>query len=148
MSDFKFDFDYIRQLAGLIDETGLNEIEVREGESSIRIKKPEERDQVAVMAPTSQPVTSQQEQSEPLQAKVHHETINAPMVGTFYKASSPDAEPFVKAGDKVKKGQVICVIEAMKTFNQIEADRDGEVVDILAEDAQPVEFNQPLFAIK
>ena len=74
--------------------------------------------------------------------------VLSPIVGTFFQAASPTAEPFVKLGDRVKKGQVICIVEAMKVMNEIESDADGEVVKILANDGQPVEYNQPLFAIK
>jgi acetyl-CoA carboxylase biotin carboxyl carrier protein len=74
--------------------------------------------------------------------------VLSPIVGTFFAAASPTAEPFVKLGDKVKKGQVLCIVEAMKVMNEIESDVDGEVVKILADDGQPVEYNQPLFAIK
>ncbi|PHV70414.1 acetyl-CoA carboxylase, biotin carboxyl carrier protein [Sporanaerobium hydrogeniformans] len=75
-------------------------------------------------------------------------TLNSPMVGTFYAASSPQAEPFVKVGTKVKKGQVICIIEAMKLMNEVEAEMDGEVIEVLAYNEQMVEFGQPLFVIK
>ena len=74
--------------------------------------------------------------------------IKAPMVGTFYRKPSPDAKPFVEKGDRVKKGQVVCLIEAMKVFNEIESDVDGTIVDILVEDGQPVEYGQELFLVK
>jgi acetyl-CoA carboxylase biotin carboxyl carrier protein len=73
--------------------------------------------------------------------------VKAPMVGTFYRSAGPDKEPFVKVGDRVQKGQTICIIEAMKLFNEIEAEISGTVVDILIENAKPVEFDQPLFVV-
>jgi acetyl-CoA carboxylase biotin carboxyl carrier protein len=74
--------------------------------------------------------------------------LESPIVGTFYRSPSPDAEPFVEEGDRVKKGQILCIVEAMKLMNEIESDVDGTVVKILPENAQPVEFGEPLFAIK
>ncbi|MEI5908122.1 acetyl-CoA carboxylase biotin carboxyl carrier protein [Bacillus spongiae] len=74
--------------------------------------------------------------------------ITSPMVGTFYESSSPDADPYVKIGDKVKKDSIVCIVEAMKLFNEIEAEIDGEIVEILVEDGQLVEYNQPLFLVK
>ena len=76
------------------------------------------------------------------------EQIQAQMVGTFYESPNPDAKPYAKVGDTIKKGQIICIIEAMKIFNEIESDHDGEIAEILVSDSSPVEFNQPLFSIK
>ena len=74
--------------------------------------------------------------------------MKSPMIGTFYRSSGPDKPPFVKPGDKVKKGDVLCIIEAMKLFNEIEAEMDGTILKVIAEDASPVEYDQPLFAIQ
>ena len=79
--------------------------------------------------------------------KNHYATIKSPMIGTFYEAANPESEPFVQVGDKVSKGQTVCIIEAMKLFNEIEAEQAGTVVEILVEDSSPVEFDQPLFLI-
>ncbi|QGU94814.1 acetyl-CoA carboxylase biotin carboxyl carrier protein [Clostridium bovifaecis] len=76
------------------------------------------------------------------------ETINSPLVGTFYKAASPDSEPYVKIGAKVRRGDIVCIVEAMKLMNEIEAALDGEIIEILVEDGEMVEYNQPLFKIK
>ena len=84
----------------------------------------------------------------PAVGEAHLLTIEAPMVGTFYRAPSPDAQPFVRDGDRVKKGQVVCIIEAMKLMNEIESKVAGRVVKVLVENAQPVEYSQPLFLLE
>jgi acetyl-CoA carboxylase biotin carboxyl carrier protein len=107
------------------------------------------------------PVTTTQAPAEPVEApkivqkveakpecEVEGEIITSPMVGTFYQAPSPDSPPYVKVGDKVKKGQTLCIIEAMKIMNELEAEFDCEILDILVEDGQPVEFDTPLFKVK
>jgi len=83
-----------------------------------------------------------------VECEVEGEIISSPMVGTFYQAPSPDSPPYVKVGDKVKKGQTLCIIEAMKIMNELEAEFDCEIVEILVEDGQPVEFDTPLFRVK
>ncbi|MFP3941217.1 MAG: acetyl-CoA carboxylase biotin carboxyl carrier protein [Thermoanaerobaculia bacterium] len=96
-------------------------------------------------APAEAPAGEEPEESEiPEGAHV----LTSPIVGTFYRASAPDADPYVEEGDRVKKGQVLCIVEAMKLMNEIESDVDGRVVRILPENAQPVEFGEPLFAIR
>jgi acetyl-CoA carboxylase biotin carboxyl carrier protein len=97
-------------------------------------------------APAAPAASADAAQMALVEDKLHK--VLSPIVGTYFAAASPTAEPFVKLGDKVKKGQVLCIVEAMKVMNEIESDVDGEVVKILAEDGQPVEYNQPLFAIK
>ena len=98
------------------------------------------------VAPPAEGSGADANQSAIVEDKLHK--VLSPIVGTFYAAASPTAEPFVKLGDRVKKGQIICIVEAMKVMNEIESDADGEVVKILASDGQPVEYNQALFAIK
>jgi acetyl-CoA carboxylase biotin carboxyl carrier protein len=152
------DIRKIKKLIELLEESGLTEIEIVEGEESVRLTRGggmapapmQTAMQVPVQAPAAQPApaepagpTPDEEESIP-----DGELVRAPMVGTFYSASSPEAEPFVSMGQKVATGDTLCIIEAMKMFNQIEADVSGTVVAVLAENGQPVEFDQPLFVIR
>lgn len=143
----KFDFDYLRNLISLMEETGLNEIEMKEGESTVRLSKGSNTVVAATQAiQAAAPVTANVE-TAPVAAD-DSSLFRAPMVGTFYASPSPDADVYVKIGDSVRKGETLCIIEAMKTFNQIEAEEDGVVTAIIADNAQPVEFGEPLFRIE
>ena len=138
----------IRRLADLLREYGLSEVEVEREGVRVRLRRdapvpPSPVVGPAVAAPIIPAVTSISEGSD-----AHLLTIEAPMVGTFYRAPSPDARPFVQDGDRVKKGQVVCIIEAMKLMNEIEAKVAGRVVKTLVENAQPVEYGQPLFLLE
>lgn len=148
----------IRKLIDLLNETGIAEIEIHEGEESVRISRysahmasaPVQHitaptTQVIAQPPTSPPSQSNEKPTTITTAKAH--TINSPMVGTFYVASSPTTKPFVEIGQRVNPGDVLCIIEAMKMLNQIEADKAGIITGRLVENGQPVEFNQPLFTI-
>lgn len=98
--------------------------------------------------PISEPESSLQEQkSENSQEKSNHTAIKSPMIGTFYRSSNPDAKPFIEVGDKISSGQTVCMVEAMKLFNEIESEISGTVVEILVDDATPVEYDQPLILI-
>ena len=152
------DIRTIRKLIELLDETGVNEIEIKEGESTVRISKQPAQTVVTTTAiPTAQshvtaPMTSEQPKTaapkaEKSDGKDPH-VISSPMVGTFYVAASPGAAPFINVGQIVKAGDVLCIVEAMKMYNQIEADRPGKVTARLVENGQPVEFGQPLFMIE
>lgn len=134
----------MKKLTELLKETGLGEIEVTQGDSSVRISL-QNHGAVQTVAAAA-PLTAETVKA-PAEAKTKGHVVKSPMVGTFYRSSSPDASAFVEVGDKVKKGQTVCVIEAMKTFNQIECDKDGVVKSIMTENATPVEFGQPLFEI-
>lgn len=155
------DMRKIRKLIELIQETGVAEIEIHEGEESVRISRETARvAHHAVMAPppvihaaaaaTMTPTPAEQ----PLpataapQADVSGHMVKAPMVGTVYLSPSPGAKQFVQVGQTVKPGDTLCLIEAMKMFNQIEADRAGTVKNILVDNGIPVEFNQPLIVIE
>jgi acetyl-CoA carboxylase biotin carboxyl carrier protein len=147
------DIRKVKKLIELLDESGIAEIEIHEGEESVRISRystaaPAPIQQYAAPAPVAAtaPVTAAESAAE-IPALTGH-TVNSPMVGTFYRAASPGAPDFVKVGDSVKEGETICIIEAMKILNQIEADKSGVVKAILVENAQPVEFGQPLFVIE
>lgn len=146
--------DEVSQLIELLKSSGINEIEITQGEISIRLRKDSESHHVNLPA-SAQNVQLSSVASAPqdVAANTESEKINgsvmkSPMVGTFYKSPAPEASPYVQIGDKVKKGQTICIIEAMKTMNQVEAEYDGTLQDILVQDAQPVEFGEPLFVIQ
>lgn len=141
------DIRKIKKLMELVEQSGISELEVREGEESIRLSKaPTGVMMTPVAAPVAAPAVAMPiAEAAPAQLVGH--TMPAPMVGTFYRAASPDSPPFVEVGRKVAVGDVVCIIEAMKLMNQIEADKAGVVAAILVEDGQPVEFGQPLVVI-
>ena len=146
------DLRKIRKLIEIFHVTELTEIEIHEGEESIRLTRgvrgvPEVVHQ-PVQGMDSVPAKSLEDiQLDEEIEESEHFTVRAPMVGTFFLAPSPDQEPFVKVGDKVQKGEALCLIEAMKIFNQIESEYDGTIVNILKEDGEPVEYGEPLFVI-
>ncbi|MBI3031084.1 MAG: acetyl-CoA carboxylase biotin carboxyl carrier protein [Candidatus Rokubacteria bacterium] len=131
--------DEVRQLIDLALARGLSELEVSRGGTRIRIRR-EVAHAAAPVAPTSP------EQAERAGAHLVH--VEAPMVGTFYRAPSPSADPYVREGDVIKEGQVLCIIEAMKLMNEIESKVAGRISKILVENGQPVEYGQPLFLIE
>jgi acetyl-CoA carboxylase biotin carboxyl carrier protein len=147
------DIRKIRKLIELLKETGISEIEIKEGEESLRLSC---YHQTAVnpIAPVQRSIPSETQvvhHSEPkplAPTPVDGHQVCSPMVGTMYTASSPDTPPFVRIGQVVKVGDPLCIIEAMKMFNEIEADKAGTVVAILVENGSPVEFGQPLFTIQ
>ena len=154
------DLRKIKTLIDLVQESGIAELEVKEGEESVRISRfPTGGVAQQVMLPPqtlpqslpqSAPSTAAPVASTPAAApaKPSGHVIKAPMVGTFYRSPSPGAKSFVEVGQTVKAGQVLCIIEAMKMLNQIECDRNGVISAVLAENEKPVEFDQPLFAIE
>ena len=142
------DLRKVKKLIELLEESGIAEIEIKEGEESVRISRMMPTMQpfaAQVMAPVSAaiPLVS----APPAVAKPDGQVITSPMVGTYYASPSVDSPPFVKIGQTVKVGEPLCIIEAMKIMNPIEADRAGTVLSIMAENGQPVEFEQPLFII-
>jgi len=148
------DIRKVKKLIELLDESGISEIEIKEGEESVRISR--QHNSVMMTHQNFAPMQMQPAQSPPA-AAVIQEIINkeptghqvkSPMVGTFYRAAAPGAAPFVSVGDSISAGATICIIEAMKMLNQIEADFSGKVTAILAENGQPIEFGQPLFIIE
>lgn len=151
------DLRKIRKLIELIQETGIAEIEIREGEESVRISRESSKVTAPVFAapaPLATHVVSEakatvaEAPAAPVNPLSNKHTVKAPMVGTVYLAPSPGAKVFVNAGQTVKAGDVLCLIEAMKMFNQIEADKAGTISSILVDSGAPVEFNQPLFVIE
>ena len=162
------DIRKIKKLIELLEESSLTEIEIVEGEESVRLSRggmvsPGFMPQTinpgvqaaawsapgAPMAPGSvAPAVPASAETTEEPAVPEGELVRAPMVGTFYAASSPEVEPFVSLGQQVNEGETMCIIEAMKMFNQIEAETSGTVVAVLVENGQPVEFDQPLYVIR
>ena len=150
-SSFKEAFSLIE----LLEESGIAEIEINEGEESVRISRygsgaaPAAPIQYAAApAPVAAAPAAVETESPSESPAISGHTVNSPMVGTFYTSASPGAPVFCKVGDSVNEGDTICIIEAMKILNQIEADKSGVVKAILVENAQPVEFGQPLVVIE
>ena len=145
------DLRKIKKLMELLEESGLTEIEVKEGEESIKLSRAKKDEAVINSITTEQSQTiSETPKKEKIsqQEQLKGETIDSPMVGTFYRGPSPDSKPFVEKGQKVNKGDTVCILEAMKMMNQVTAERSGVIKDILVDDAEPVEFGQPLFIIE
>jgi|TARA_R110001599_G_scaffold281992_1_gene483837 acetyl-CoA carboxylase biotin carboxyl carrier protein len=142
------DIRKIKKLIELITESDVEELEIKEGEETIRISRRTQH-VVSQVAPQANyaPAPAASAEKPALQEANNAITINAPMVGTFYRSPSPDSAPFVEVGQNVKEGEIICIIEAMKMMNQIEADRSGVVQAIEVNDGEPVEFDQVLFTI-
>jgi acetyl-CoA carboxylase biotin carboxyl carrier protein len=154
------DIRKIKKLIELLEESGIAEIEIKEGEEAVRISRmpagsavvhalPQTAQAASLPAPSSTPTAAPAaaEAAAP-KPKPNEHVITAPMVGTFYASPSPGAKAFVEIGDEIKVGQVLCIIEAMKMMNQIEADRAGRISSIMARNGDPVEFGQPLFVVE
>jgi acetyl-CoA carboxylase biotin carboxyl carrier protein len=155
------DIRKIKKLIELLEESGIAEIEIKEGEEAVRISRmpaaPAQAPQVTHLAalPAAAAAAAQSPGAEiaapegaAAKPKPSEHVITAPMVGTFYASPSPGAKAFVEIGDEIKVGQVLCIIEAMKMMNQIEADRAGRVASVMARNGDPVEFGQPLFVVE
>jgi acetyl-CoA carboxylase biotin carboxyl carrier protein len=154
------DIRKVKKLIELLEESGIAEIEIKEGEESVRISRMPTGGMVTHMAPAimQAPVAAVAAPAAPTTVaggapaaaprRANEHVVAAPMVGTFYGAASPGAKPFVEIGTEVKEGQVLCIIEAMKMMNQIESDKSGKVTAIMATNGDPVEFGQPLFVIE
>jgi len=150
------DIRKIKKLIELLEESGIAEIEIKEGEEAVRISRMPTGGvaaQVHAAPPVAHPAAGgapgqpAQDAAAP-KPRTNEHVVTAPMVGTFYAAPSPGAKPFVDIGDEVKIGQVLCIIEAMKMMNQIESDKAGRINSIMARNGDPVEFGQPLFVIE
>ena len=159
------DIRKIKKLIELLEESNIEEIEIQEGEESVRISRDSKKAEfaqpvqapvaatyqappapaAAAPSPAPAPATPAEEAPAASQSSGHH--VKSPMVGTFYRSPSPDSAPFVEVGQSVKEGDVICIVEAMKMMNQIECDKTGVVQSILLEDGEPVDFDQPLVVI-
>jgi acetyl-CoA carboxylase biotin carboxyl carrier protein len=152
------DIRKVKKLIELLEESGISELEISEGEESVRISR-----HPRMTVPPTMTVTSPMSQGAPIagpspamaataagehKPRSDEHTVTSPMVGTYYSAASPGAKAFVEIGMEIKVGQVLCIIEAMKMMNQIESDKAGRVTAILAKNGEPVEFGQPLFIIE
>ncbi len=143
------DQELIRDLAGILNETDLTEIEVEQGELRIRVSRQGTHMMAAQQMYAPQPQTAAAVSPAPAAVAVSNaNNVPSPMVGTVYFSPAPGADAFIQVGSKVKEGQTILIIEAMKTMNQIPAPRSGTVTAILVEDAQPVEYGEPLIVIE
>ncbi|MAW48893.1 MAG: acetyl-CoA carboxylase, biotin carboxyl carrier protein [Gammaproteobacteria bacterium] len=152
------DIRKVKKLMEMLEESSLGEMEIIEGEESIRLSKssniPTQNlvNQIplpgSIETSKSQEVSKSMNEVEEVAENISGHEIKSPMVGTFYEAPSPGSKPFVSVGDVVKVGDTLCIIEAMKMLNQIESDKSGVIKAIIAENAQPVEFNQVLFIIE
>lgn len=155
------DIRKIKKLIELLEESGISEIEIQEGEESVRISRHHPQGTALMVqpatpawggpvyaAPTAPSAAGEHMPTKAAEPALKGHIIKSPMVGTFYRSASPGAKPFVEIGQHVSAGDTICIIEAMKMFNQIEADQVGIIIDILAENGQPVEYDQPLFVIE
>ncbi|MGP1677984.1 MAG: acetyl-CoA carboxylase biotin carboxyl carrier protein [Burkholderiales bacterium] len=144
------DLRKLKKLIDLVQESGISELEVTEGEEKVKIVK-SGGSGTAYAAPAPVPTPTAPLVQVPAAAVVPAEIpghlVKSPMVGTFYRSSSPGAKPFVEVGDTVKSGDTICIIEAMKLLNEIECDKDGVIKEILVENGQPVEYGEPLVVI-
>jgi acetyl-CoA carboxylase biotin carboxyl carrier protein len=155
------DIRKVKKLIELLEESGIAEIEIKEGEESVRISRnspgammapiqyalPPQASPAAAPAAPAAPVAAASPAAQAPTVSAEN-TVTAPMVGTYYASASPGAKAFVEIGTEVKAGQTLCIIEAMKMMNQIESDRSGKVVSILASNGEPVEFGQPLFIVE
>jgi acetyl-CoA carboxylase biotin carboxyl carrier protein len=150
------DLRKLKTLIDLVAESGIAELEITEGEGKVRIVKFVPQAAVApapvyvetaVAAQAAAPAAPAASAAPAAPAAPQGHVVKAPMVGTFYRASSPGATPFIDVGQSVKEGEVLCIIEAMKLLNEIEADKAGVVTEILVENGAPVEYGQPLFVI-
>ncbi len=155
------DIRKVKRLIELLEESGVHEIEIHEGEESVRISRsPAPSASPAPVYTAPPPAAAPQPEAAPAAAPAAAPTqpreaeqqleghpVRSPMVGTFYRAPTPTAKPFVDEGQRVKAGDTLCIIEAMKMLNQIEADRSGVIAKVMVENGQPVEFDQPLFLV-
>ena len=146
------DIRKVKKLIELLEESGIAELEIKEGEESVRISRQSAVTQFAApaiaaapAAPTASPAPAPAAPIPASEPRGHH--VKSPMVGTYYGAASPTSEPFVKEGQQVNVGDILCIIEAMKMMNQIEAEVSGRIKAIQVENAEPVEFGQVLFVI-
>lgn len=151
----EWNLEELRQLIDLLRQSNVSEFELRKADYRLRIKQGVVLEESAT--PASRPPTNGQQQEGPVESletqqpvieMEHVHEIRSPIVGTFYRSSNPESAPFVEIGTQVQKSQVLCIVEAMKIMNEIEADEDGEIVQIHAANGQPIEFGELLFTMK
>ncbi len=156
------DFSELRQLVAALDQTDIAELTLKNPQFELTVRKATAPSQAVVLSsdtataatmPPAAPMVSSEPAAEPVAAPPAASAsdlneITSPMVGTFYRAPAPDEPPFVDTGDRIKPGQTVCIIEAMKLMNELEAEISGEIVEILVQNAEPVEFGQPLMRVR
>ena len=151
------DIRKVKKLIELLEESNIGEIEIKEGEESVRISRqgtvpaPVAYGPPVAPAPAQAPVAASPAAEVPTQdsvAPVIDNAVLSPMVGTFYRSSNPESPSFVNVGDEVSPGKIVCIVEAMKLFNEIESEVKGKIVKILVDNASPVEYDQPLFLVE
>src|SRR3954447_7287117 len=156
------DFKQIQELIKIVNKSNIGELSIEENDFKITIKQKEEKTQTIVSAPATvyappptpvtppvtPPTSAETAPATAAQKTENLITIKSPMIGTFYRRSSPDKPPFAEIGDEITPGKVVCIIEAMKLFNEIESEVSGTIVKILVDDASPVEYDQPLFLVE
>ncbi|MCM3278960.1 acetyl-CoA carboxylase biotin carboxyl carrier protein [Exiguobacterium sp. MER 193] len=146
--------DQIKELIQLLDQSSVHEMELETSDFKLSLKKEAQQTvsapimQTQAFAPPAPAPQVNEQTEEPTQEKASYRTITSPMVGTFYSRPAPDREAFVNVGDRVESGQIVCILEAMKLFNDVEAEISGEIVEVLVADGDLVEFGQPLFSVK
>ncbi len=160
------EYKQIQELIKMINKSSISELSIKDGEFEITIKQetntiisPAQVYAAPIAAPAAPPVVAPpaqsvtateapkaEEKSQALSDNLH--TVKSPMIGTFYRSSAPDKPPFVNVGDEIKPGQAICIVEAMKLFNEIESEISGKIVKVLVDDASPIEYDQPLFLVE
>ncbi len=150
------ELEYLKNLIDLMKDTDVSEVEIEKGGVRVRVKKTipsasfglrKIHEAISAALPAGPPAKAIPDQPSELVEDKYH-TVCSPIVGTFYRSPSPDKEPYVNVGDNVKKGQILCIIEAMKLMNEIESEVDGKMVEIIVEDTQPVEYGEKLFRIE
>ena len=151
------DIRKVKKLIELLEESGIDELEIREGEESVRISRHSKQAFVQqpmyaaapapVAAPAAAAPVAATADTAPAAAKLNGSVVRSPMVGTFYRAASPTSANFAEVGQSVKKGDILCIVEAIKMMNHIEAESSGVIESILVDNGQPVEYDQPLFTI-
>ena len=146
------DIRKIKTLIEMLEESNLKEIEVSQGDESVRISKQTKGDDAIEFNQLSnhqtESININQNQSQKKDANYDGNLVKSPIVGTFYRKPSPDSPPFIKVGDSVNKGDVLCIVEAMKMMNEIKSDYDGKIISIEIDDGQPVEFGQTIIVIQ
>jgi len=146
----KLDLDQLRELIRLLDESGLTEIEIEHDDDRIRVRRDPAPAPSGLLAPSWGPGTqgSMQPAAEAASEEEDGIYVTSPFVGTFYRSPSPESDPFVDVGDTINPGQVLCIVEAMKLMNEIEAELEGTIAEVLVEDGKPVEYGDRLFRIE
>lgn len=153
------DINYLKKLVKLMDESSLTELEIQEENTQVRLSKKTKQiitqaasmPQVSIMpasAPAANPAGTDKSSAKETKTDSKTHEVKSPIVGTFYRAPAPDADSYVKVGDSVSAGTVLCIVEAMKLMNEIECDVSGKIVKVLVENGKPVEYNQPLFLVE